>query len=290
MRRTIASFLRPALVVLAALAAGTALAEPYPIGDRTLQLPPPPNLVRVSDSLPALMKTFESYAPAESRVVDAYLSAEDHAAFRADQPAQMQRYAQLAVHRASEVTPMSATGFRANLAMMERALEQTMPTIADRTREQTTRGNAEVERQYGVDVDARIGAVGFHGVHRREDWGLFFTATMDVTTNVEPANQRLFVASAMALVDNRFMTFNVYAEDEGRAHRWAMSTLDTWVDATRQANPDDPGRELRAVLQVGAISRTSLLAATAVTVIGAAVVIVVLRRRRRPGRNSPQEH
>lgn len=289
MGRTTASFLR-ATAALAALATCAALAAPYPVGDRTLQLPAPPGLVRISDSLPALMKTFESYAPAESRVVDAYLTAEDHAALSANALAPLQRYAQLAVHRASEVTPMSATGFRANLAVMERAVEQTMPTLADRTRAQTTRGNAEIERQYGVDVDARIGAVGYHGVHRREDWGLFFSTTMNVTTQVEPASQRLFAASAMALVDNRFLIFNVYAEDEGHAHRWALSTLDAWVDATRQANPDDPGRELRAVLQVGAVSRTALLAATAVTVIGAAVVIVVLRRRRRSGHSGLREH
>lgn len=283
MSRTTPLLLR-AVAALLVLAASAVPAEPYPVGDRTLQLPAPPGLVRISDSLPALLKTFESYASPEARVIDAYLTPPDHATFSAGEAAELKRYAQIAVQRASETRPMSVTGFRANLALMERTVEEIMPRAGELTREQTERGSAHVRQEYGVDVDAKLTGVGYHGVHRRENWGLFFSATLNIATKVTQESERLFVASAFAMVDNRFMTFSVYAEDEGVAHRWAMSTLDDWVDATRQANPDDLGREVRTVLGVTAVDRRALLASVAVVAAGSLVVGVVLLRRRKGGR------
>jgi hypothetical protein len=283
MSRTTALPFRTAAALLVFVTAA-AQAEPYPVGDRTLQLPAPPGLVRISDSLPALLETFERFAPTETRVIDAYLTPADHAGFGAGEATALKRYAQIAVQRASETKPMSMTGFRANLALMERTLDETMPRVDTLTREQTERGSEHIRQKYGVDVGVELTGVGYHGVYRRENWGLFFSSTMDVGTKVKQEKEHLFVASALALIDNRFMSFNVYAEDEGTAHRWATSTLDAWVDATRQANPDDLGREVRTVLGVIAASRRALLASSAVIAAGGLVVAIVLLRRRRVGR------
>lgn len=278
---TIAAWHRAAAAVLMAVFT-PAIAEPYAVGDGTLQLPGPAALVRVSDSLPELVETFQGYAPEQARVLEAYVTPEDHATFVAGEGGTLARYAQLAVMRVSETKPMSAVGFRANPTAMERALEATVPGMSERLRAQTEKGNAQVKAQYGVDVESSVSDVGYHGVYRRENWGLFFTAALDVKAT-GTADVRLYTASALALIDTRFLSFTVYADDTGPGRLWARNTLNAWVDAAHQANPGDLAREVSSIVGSSASGQRVLLSFAGLLIVGgiAGVTVLVSRRRAR---------
>ncbi|MBN8740119.1 MAG: hypothetical protein BGP24_00205 [Lysobacterales bacterium 69-70] len=289
MRISRSPMLRAAIALATAFAASGAAAEPYVVGGRTLQLPAPPTLTRISGSLPQLLQSFEGYAPAEGRVIDVYVTPDDHAVFVAGGNGELLRYAQLGVQRASETKPLSAIGFRANLDLMERALEQSMPKVADETRKQSAKGDAVMKEIYGTEITTSISDIGYHGVYRREKWGLFFTATAAVDVNGQPHPIRVFTASSFAMIDNRFMTFSVYSEDEPPARAWARHTLDTWVDAAHAANPDDFRQEVQSLFGVApAAQRPLLVLAVLFAVVAPAVVVVVLLRRRRALRGAGQ--
>jgi len=288
MRMSRSPMLCAAIALSMLFAALDATAEPYAIGGRTLQLPAPPTLTRISDSLPKLLQSFEGYAPAEARVIDVYVTPDDHAVFVAGGNGELLRYAQLGVQRASETNPLSAIGFRANLDIMERVLEQTMPKLADETRKQSAKGDAAMKEIYGTEITTSISDMGYHGVYRREKWGLFFTATAAVDTNGQPNPIHVFTASSFALIDNRFMTFSVYSEDTPPARAWARHTLDAWVDAAHAANPDDFRHEVQSLFGVAPAAQRTLLVLGALLVVATPVFVVVLLRRRRALRGTTQ--
>jgi hypothetical protein len=267
-------------VALLTVSAMTAAAEPYAIGGRTLKLPAASGFVRVSDSLPDTFRIFETYLPAESRLIDAYLDSADHARLAAGEPGELARYCLLAVQRVTEGKPLSIAGFRTNMAALEAALAEAMPSTAEITKEQFRKSNAAAKERTGTDPNVSIADVGYHGIHRRENWGLFFTSTMEV--NSTGTKDRIVTATAFALIDHQLMYFNVYAQDRSIADRkWTKETLNAWVEATRQANPDDLSLEVRSLFGLGQIDRGGLIVAAILLVAGAVVVILILRNRRR---------
>lgn len=271
---------RVASAVMAAALAASAAAERYPVGGSPMQLPAPPALIRVSDSVPAVLERLAAYAPAENRIVEIYVTPDDHATFLAGKSSVLVRFAQLAVLRSSEAGPFTARGFRSLVANLEKVLAPGTSELADATREQIAKGDAATKERYGTDVETSMDAVGYHGVYRRENRALFFSMSATLAAKAQADAERIFTAAAFVLIDGRVMLFSVYSEDTPPARAWARHTLDTWVETTRQANPDDSGVEVLSVIGVTPALQRVLLLGFAFTAVAVIAIAVLIRRRR----------
>ncbi len=278
---------RIAVTLLFATLASAGAAEPYPVAGHPMQLPAPPALLRVSDSVPEVLRRLAAYAPAENRVIEIYVTPEDHATFRAGKPARLLRFAQLAVLASSEAKPFSTRGFHGFLAGVEQTLGHGISEVADATHEQVARANAELQAQNATNVDV----LGYHGAHRREDRALFFSMSAAVDAKDQTDAEHVYTAAAFVLIDTRILLFTVYAEDDPPARAWARHTLDSWVDAARQANPDTEGLEALSALGFAPATQRILLALAFVLVIAVvAVAIVAWQRRRRALHDRTDNH
>ncbi len=224
-----------------------AAAAPHTFGSRTLQIPSPDGYDATSTQTPKLFELGAAFTPATNRLAEFYVTKADAESLLAGTIDALPRYFQLQVPRSFDGKPLSVAEFRANSKTIESTLESEIKQAGDQTKDLLKQANANVEQKFGNDPGVSVSDVGYHGVFRREDWGLFFTMSSQVAATDLPAN-RIFCAGAVALIDHQLVYFYSYAVERTPADRdWARRTLSAWVDATRLANPDDAAVEAAAV-------------------------------------------
>lgn len=223
-----------------------AAAAPYSFGSRSLQIPAPDSYDATSTQTPKLFELGTAFTPATNRLAEFYVTAADAQALLGGTIDALPRYFQLQVPRALDGKPLSVAEFRANSKTIEGSLEEAMKQAGDQAKDLLDQANAKVEQKFGSDPGVSVSDVGYHGVFRREDWGLFFTMSSQVAAADSPSN-RMFCAGAIALIDHQLVYFYSYSLERTPADReWAKRTLNAWVDAVRLANPDDAAVEAQA--------------------------------------------
>lgn len=232
-------------VVLSAAATLTA-AAPYTFGPRTLHIPPPDGYDPASVAKPQLFELGAAFTPATNRLAEFFVANADAEALLSSKIDALPRYFQVQVPRSLDGKPLSVAEFRANSKTIESSLEEAMKQAGDQAKDLLKQANANVEQKFGTDPGVSVSDVGYHGVFRREDWGLFFTMSSQVAA-AESASSRMFCAGAVALIDHQLVYFYSYSLERTPADRdWAKRTLNAWVDAVRLANPDDAAVEATA--------------------------------------------
>lgn len=263
-----------------ALSAVAALASAAPLvfGSRHLEVPQPDGFNAGSTAYPALFSASGAFLPATNRLVEMYVTQADGDAMTAGTRQSLPRYFQLQAPRALDGKPLSAEEFRANAKSIETSLEAALKDVGSQAGQLTRDGNQRVQQQTGTDPNIQISDIGYHGIFRREDWGIFFSMSSAVSAG-GAAGDRMFCAGAVALIDHQLVYFYAYALERTPADRdWAKRALSTWVDATRAANPDD------AKLEAASAPRSNnwLLRVVIFAVLGG--VIGLLYGRLRAGR------
>lgn len=232
-----------ALSAVAALASAT----PLVFGSRTLEVPTPDGFLPASTAYPVIFSASSAFLAPTNRLAEAYVTQADGDAMAAGQLQSLSRYFQLQSPRALDGKPLSAAEFRANAKNIETTLETAMKDVGSQTGQLLRDGNQRVQQQTGVDPGVKISDIGYHGIFRREDWGIFFSMSSAVSAAGAAGSDRMFCAGAVALVDHQLVYFYAYALERSPADRdWARRALSAWVDATRAANPDDAALEASA--------------------------------------------
>jgi hypothetical protein len=281
-----ASFRALALLTVS-LAASAASAQTLTFGSRTLKVPAPaPGFEPTSQALPAYVQASQAYLPAGTRLVEVYVPQKDIDDMKAGVGGLIPRYFQVQVMTAMDGRPISTQEFADGVDDIEAGIEAAVPKIEDEAARLTEQGNAAVSAQAGEDPNLKLGGVQYHGIVRREPWGLFFTMSMDVQLQIEGETSpgRAYSASGIILVDHQLMQIAAYADaDDPNAKQWAEKAVSDWADAIRAANPDDPAVEAKAEplpggggFDFGRIGKMALLGA----LIG---LVVFLVRRARGG-------
>jgi hypothetical protein len=224
-------------------------AEPVKFGDRQLQIPAPEGFVPVSRELPDYMQAVQGFLPPANRLVEAYLAPDDKAAMAAGQQRNLAHYFQLQTMRSVDGQPISSSDFSEAMGQVEQQIATMMPKMDAEAAKLSAQGTEALQNQTGGDTQLEIGGVQYLGIYRREPWGLFFTTSMGVKVTEGDAAQamRLYSASALVLVDHQLLYQYAYADaNDPQARAWAERSVSAWADATRAANPDDPGVESQA--------------------------------------------
>ncbi len=241
-----ARWARAACAVVLSAAATLAAAAPYTFGPRTLNIPQPDGYDPASIAKPQLFELGAAFTPATNRLAEFFVASADAEALLSGKIDALPRYFQLQVPRSLDGKPLSVAEFRANSKTIESSLEEAMKQAGNQAKELFKQANANVEQKFGKDPGVSISDVGYHGVFRREDWGLFFTMSSQVAA-ADSASSRMFCAGAVALIDHQLVYFYSYSAERTPADRdWAKRTLNAWVDAVRLANPDDAAVEATA--------------------------------------------
>lgn len=227
-------------------AAALAAAAPYAFGTRNLEIPQPEGYGPTSTGATKIFSLGSAFLPPSNRLVEFYVTPADSEALLAGRIDTLPRYYQLQVPRSLDGKPLSAAEFRGNAKTIETSLEAAMKNAGSQAGQLARDGNQRVQQQAGVDPGLSISDVGYHGVFRREDWGIFFS--MSSTVGASGTNSdRIFCAGALALVGHQLVYFYTYALERTPADRdWARRSLSAWVDAARAANPDDAAVEAAA--------------------------------------------
>jgi hypothetical protein len=242
----ISRWARAACAVVLSAAATLTAAAPYTFGPRTLNIPQPDGYDPASVAKPQLFELGAAFTPATNRMAEFFVASADAEALLSGKIDALPRYFQVQVPRSLDGKPLSAAEFRANSKTIESSLEEAMKQAGTQAKDLLKQANANVEQKFGADPGVSISDVGYHGVFRREDWGLFFTMSSQVTA-AESAGSRMFCAGAVALIDHQIVYFYAYSLERTPADReWAKRTLNAWVDAVRLANPDDAAVEATA--------------------------------------------
>lgn len=274
---SIASGKRVAAVALSAFVS-LAAAAPLNFGTRTLQVPEPSGYLPASVKAPQLFELSTSFVPDTNRLAEFYVTETDSQNLLAGKIALLPRYFQLQVPRAMDGKTISQTEFTANTKDIERALEASMQQAKSTADDLMTKANASVKEKVGTDPGVSVSDIGYHGMFRREEWGLFFTMSSKVGATGLPTD-RMFCAGALALINHQLIYFYTYSLERTAADReWAKQSLSAWVDATRAANPDD------AAVAPSSGSNNLLLRVLLFAVLGGIVGVIYGRwRKRREG-------
>jgi hypothetical protein len=237
------SFLAAMLVVAFVLSLPVAQAEPVAFGERTLEVPAPQGFEPVAQDIPAYIRISEGYLPPTNRLVEAYLSRADKAALMAGERRDLQRYFQLQTLRSIDGKPVSAADFGGALGAMEAQIEALVPKMAREGAKLVEQGNKTLNETTGSQAEVSMGGPTYHGIFRREPWGLFFTASMPISLSEggTTVTARMVGATALVLVDQQLMYLYAFAdESEPGAREWAERSLSAWADAVRAGNPARP--------------------------------------------------
>ncbi|MBL8297287.1 MAG: hypothetical protein JNN30_02965 [Rhodanobacteraceae bacterium] len=262
------------LCAMAALAGAT----PQTFGSRRLEIPQPDGYGPTSGSSAQIFNFGSAFLPPGNRLVEFYVVPADGEALLAGRLDKLPRYFQLNVPRSIDGKPVSTAEFRANAKTIESSVEAAMENRGARSDQIAREGNQRVQQRAGVDPGVSIDDIGYHGVFRREDWGIFFSMSSTVGAT-GTGSDRMFCAGAIALVDHQLLYFYTYAIERTPADRdWAKRALVAWVEAARAANPDDAAIEAAAAPQhVDPLVRILGLA-----IVGGLIglVVAMIRRRR----------
>jgi len=237
------------LVATLALAfAAPASADPYAFGKRTLEIPAPPGYVAVGKDVPGYMAFSQAYLPETNRLVEVFVPPASKAALLAGTQQRIPRYFQVQVLRSLDGTPLSAGDFAAGMDEVEEGLNAQMATLDEKAAELSEQGNDAMGGQ--TKTELAIGGTQFHGITRREPWGLFFTASLQVTIEQGGRTEvvRLYGGNAIVLVNHQLLYLYSYADAaDADARAVAEASASAWADAIRAANPDDASVATMAV-------------------------------------------
>jgi hypothetical protein len=236
--------MRSLLCVAAALALALlpaiAGAEPMKFGERTVEIPAPEGFLPVADEAPLLRKITQDFLPPDTRLVEIYLTPVDHETARAEGTTGMSQYAQVQAMRAADGVPVSAEEFAMLHANLRATIEAEMAKIDTLADQMAAKGNAALQEITGTDANVSVSGVRYHGIYRNEPWGLFFTASSDVSvagTGMDTEKARITSAVGVVLVDRQIVFFSAYDDrPEELAKAWVQSTVAAWADAARAAN------------------------------------------------------
>lgn len=239
----IASWTRAAAAAALSAVLSLAAAAPQTFGSRQLEIPEPTGFAPASTQAPQLFELSTSFVPDSNRLAEFYVLPQDAQALLAGKIAVLPRYFQLQVPRAMDGKPISLAEFRSNSTDIERALEASMKQAQAQAGDLLEKANASVKQKVGTDPGVSVSDIGYHGIFRREDWGIFFTMSSKVGATNLPTD-RMFCAGALAVLNHQVVYFYTYSLERTPADRdWAQRSLSAWVDATRVANPDDPAQQ-----------------------------------------------
>lgn len=270
---------RAACAIALSAAAAIAGAAPYAFGSRSLEIPQPDGYSPTSTNSAQIFSLGSAFLPPTNRLVEFYVAPADGEAMLAGRLDTLPRYYQLQVPRSLDGKPLSAAEFSANAKTMESSLEAAMKNVGAQAGQIVREGNERVQKQAGVDPGVSIADVGYHGVFRREDWGIFFSMSSTVGATGS-SSDRMFCAGALALIGHQLIYFYTYAIEHTPADRdWAKRSLSAWVDAARSANPDD------ATIEAAAAPRRNnwLVRVVGFAVLGGLISVIYGQMRRRRG-------
>jgi hypothetical protein len=276
---------RACLVASLVLATTAVHADPETFGTRTVEIPAPQGFAPIRDEVPAYFQLLESFIPPSNRLVETYVLPEDKAGMLAGVPRNLERYFQMQTLRSIDGTALSPDEFTGAMGEIERAVVATVPTLEAATKDLTAKGNQALQDASGTDAEVSIGGPTYHGVFRREPWGLFFSLSMPVTLNNAGTQEthRVVSSTAVMLADHQLVYLYAYADaKDPDARAWAEKNLSAWADAVRAANPDDPAVAATVVPMAEAgrpwwSNQMLMFGVGALLVVG---IVVLLRRAR----------
>jgi hypothetical protein len=234
-------FLLPVAAALAlALLPAIAGAEPMKFGERSVEIPAPEGFLPVADQAPLLRQITQDFLPPETRLVEIYLTPADLATANAEGATGMSQYAQVQAMRAADGVPVSTEEFAMLHENLRTTIEAEMARIEALAGQMAAKGNAALQEITGTDANVSVSGVRYHGIYRNEPWGLFFTASSDVSlagTGMETEQARVTSAVGVVLLDQQIVFFSAYDDrPEETARAWVQATVAAWADAARAAN------------------------------------------------------
>lgn len=273
------------LLALVAVAPTTpARADAYRFGARTLEIPLPAGFEPVGKDVPGYITFSQAYLPETNRLVEVFVPPASKAVLMAGKQQRIPRYFQLQTLRSVDGTALSASDFTAGMAGIEEGLNAQMETLDEKAAELAEQGNDAMSGQTGKEL--AIGGTQFHGIYRREPWGLFFTASLQVTIEDGGHTEavRMYGGNALVLVNHQLLYLYSYADAADPDARAAVeASASAWADAIRAANPDDASVAATArPMSAAGTSGSGLLRGVLVgATIGAVLFLIgwLLRRR-----------
>ena len=231
-----------ALVLLAT----AAVAVPLSFGTRQLEIPAPDNYFPVAASAPRFMEVVQSYLPPTNRLVEAYTNIADRDALVQGKAIDIQRQFQLQVPRRLEGKLLSQQEFSEVSQTVDSEMKKAFADIGDKAKDLAAEGNARLKEKTGIDAGVSLSDIGYRGVYRREEWGMFFSMTSKVGMTGS-ADALLFCSGAVVVINHQLLYLYTYSTlRNDKDAQWAQQSLSAWVDAIHAANPDDPKLEAQA--------------------------------------------
>jgi len=237
------------LPLFLALTCSVALAAPATFGTRTIEVPSPARYVPLATTVPKFIEIAQGFLPASNRLVEVYTVPADRDELVKGNAVSVSRQFQLQVPRSLEGHLVSQKEFSDAQGEMEGALKKSMGDASKQAADLSAAGTSNLKKSTGVDAGVSMSDIGYQGVYRKEDWGMFFTITTKVATRIgtDNSSDTMVVAGALVLANHQLLYLYDYASLRSQADTdWAKDSLSTWADAIRAANPDDPAIEAQA--------------------------------------------
>jgi hypothetical protein len=242
------------LPLLLALTCTASLAAPMSFGSRSVEVPAPERYVSLAASVPKFIEIAQGFLPASNRLVEVYTVPADRDELLKGKAVNVSRQFQLQVPRSMEGKLISQKEFSEASGEMEEGLRKSMGDASKQAADLSAAGTSNLKKTTGVDAGVSMTDIGFQGVYRKEDWGMFFTITTKVATRIgnDNSSDTMVVAGALVLANHQLLYLYDYASLRGPADtQWAKDSLSTWADAIHAANPDDPAIEAQAQRERG---------------------------------------
>lgn len=262
------------------LFAAAAVAAPLSFGTRQLQIPEPDGYFPVAQSAPRFIDAVQAFLPASNRLVDAYTSAADRDSLVQGKAIDILRQFQLQVPRRLEGKLLSQQEFTEVSQTVDSEMKKAFANIGDKAKDLAAEGNARLKEKTGIDAGVSLSDIGYRGVYRHEDWGMFFSMTSKVGMTGS-ADTLLYCAGAVVLVDHQLLYLYSYSNLRSEKDaQWAQQSMSAWADAIHAANPDDPKLEAQAQRERGGFDWKQFAMMGAFGAIAGGLVAVFRGRRR----------
>jgi len=237
------------LSLLLAFTGTLAVAAPATFGGRSIEIPSPERYVPVAAAVPKFIEIAQGFLPATNRLVEVYMVPADRDELARGKSIDISRQFQLQVPRSLEGTLVSQKEFSEASGEMEQGLKKSVGEAGKQAADLSAAGTSNLKKTTGVDAGVTMSDIGYQGIYRKEDWGMFFTITTKVATRVgnENTSNVMVVGGALVLVNHQLLYLYDYANLKGPSDtQWAKDSLSAWADAVRAANPDDAKLESQA--------------------------------------------